>query len=77
MFQLLPNDADSDIIEGILKGGRERKKYENTLYEKYYYFINEGVRNHQIEDHESASAYSDTILIIIEHILNHRFVGRS
>ncbi len=30
---------DADIIEGILKGGRERQKYENKLYEKYLYFI--------------------------------------
>jgi RNA polymerase sigma factor (sigma-70 family) len=77
MFQLLPNDADSEIIEGILKGGRERKKYENTLYGKYLYFIKEGVRKHQIEEHESASVYSDTILSVIDHIVNHRFEGRA
>ena len=77
MFQLLPNDTDSDIIEGILKGGRERQKYENMLYEKYFYFINEGLRKHQIEEHESASVYSDTILAVIEHIINRRFEGRA
>lgn len=77
MFQLLPNDTDADIIEGILKGGRERQKYENKLYEKYLYFINDGVRKHQIEEHESASVYSDTVLIMIDHIINHRFERRA
>jgi len=77
MFQLLPNDTDSDIIEGILKGGRERQKYENKLYEKYLYFIKDGVRKHQIEEHESASVYSDTILTAIDHIISHRFEARA
>lgn len=78
MFQLLPNDnTDSDIIEGILKGGRERYTYENKLYEKYLYLINDGVRKHQIEEQESASVYSDTILTVIDHIVSHRFEGRS
>ncbi|RYU93416.1 RNA polymerase sigma factor [Emticicia agri] len=77
MFQFLHNDADSEIIEGILKGGRERQKCENILYEKYLYFIKEGVRKHQIEEHESASVYSDTILSVIDHILGRRFEGRA
>ncbi|MBA4853847.1 RNA polymerase sigma factor [Emticicia sp. BO119] len=77
MFQLLPNDADSEIIEGILKGGRERKKCENALFEKYLYFIKEGARKHQIEDDEAASVYSDTILNVIDHIAHHRFEGRA
>ncbi|HEY1056572.1 MAG TPA: sigma-70 family RNA polymerase sigma factor, partial [Emticicia sp.] len=64
-------------IEGILKGGRERRKYENKLYEKYQYFIDEGIKKHLIEEHESASVYSDTVLTVIEHIVNHRFEARS
>jgi RNA polymerase sigma-70 factor (ECF subfamily) len=77
MFQLLPNDTDTEIIEGILKGGRERQKYENKLYEKYLYLINEGIRKHQIEEHESASVYSDTVLSVIDNLVNHRFEGRA
>jgi RNA polymerase sigma-70 factor (ECF subfamily) len=77
MFQILSNDADHEIIEGILKGGRERQKFENILYKKYLYFIKEGVRKNQIEEHESASVYSDTILNTIDSILNGKFEGRS
>ncbi len=77
MFQLLSNDADSEIIEGILKGGRERQKFENILYKKYMYFIKEGVRKNQIEEHESASVYSDTILNVIDNIVNRKFEGRA
>lgn len=77
MFQLLSNDADSEIIEGILKGGRQRQKFENILYKKYMYFIKEGVRKNQIEEHESASVYSDTILNVIDNIVNRKFEGRA
>jgi RNA polymerase sigma-70 factor (ECF subfamily) len=77
MFQLLPNDTDSEIIEGILKGGRERQKFENKLYEKYLYIVNDSIRKHQIEEYESDSIYSDTILTVIDHIVSHRFEGRS
>ena len=77
MFQLLSNDADSEIIEGILKGGRERQKFENILYKKYMYFTKEGVRKNQIEEHESASVYSDTILNVIDNIVNRKFEGRA
>jgi RNA polymerase sigma factor (sigma-70 family) len=69
--------ADSQIIEGILEGGREKQKHENKLYEKYLYFIREGTKKYQLEEDESASVYSDTILTVIDHIKSNRFGGRS
>src|SRR6218665_1051475 len=74
---MFPIDTDSAIIESILNGGIEGQKYENNLYEKYLYLIQDGVRKHQIEQHESASVYSDTVLATIDHIVNHRFERRS
>jgi len=77
MFQLLPQDADSEIIEGILTGGRTRQRCEDVLYTKYLYLVKEGVRKHQLEEDESASAYSDTILNVIDNVLNYKFEGRA
>ncbi|WP_337044968.1 RNA polymerase sigma factor [Emticicia sp. 17c] len=71
------NADDSNIIEGILQGGRERQKHENKLYEKYSYLINEGVRKHNLEEDEAASVYSDAVLTVIDHIVQQRFEGRS
>ncbi len=69
--------ADTQIIEGILEGGLQKQKHENKLYEKYLYFIREGTKKYQLEEDESASVYSDTILTAIDHISQKRFEGRS
>lgn len=77
MLNNLLRTADSLIIKGILVGGREKQKHENKLYEKYLYFIREGTKKYQLEEDESASVYSDTILTVIEHITKNRFEGRA
>ncbi|RRB07007.1 RNA polymerase sigma factor [Larkinella rosea] len=69
--------ADSDLIAGLRTGGNQRRQSEDRLYRKYVYLIAEGVRKHRLEEDDCASAYSDTILTVIEHILNQRFEGHS
>lgn len=71
-FHIFRTD-DSKIISAIAAGGRERLKYENKLYEKYFYFIREGVKKYQLEEDESATAYSDTIIAVINQIINQRY----
>ncbi len=69
--------SDLDLIDGILTGGTERRQYENQLYNRYAYFIRDGTRKHRLTEDDCASAYSDTILSVIDHILSGRFEGRS
>lgn len=64
-------------MAGIRAGGPQRRLYENKLYEKYDYLIAEGVRKHRLTEDDCASAYSDAILTLFEHITNGRFEGRS
>lgn len=73
LFQL----SDNNIIDGILKGGNQRRINENKLYEKYYYFIKEGVKRYHLDEDESASVYSDTILAVIDSINQGSFEKRS
>ncbi len=75
-FQFSKN-PDNQIIEGIATNGSQRRACENKLYEKYFYFIKEGVRKHSINEDDASSAYSDTILTAIESIVAGRFEGRS
>ena len=69
--------SDLQLIEGIAGGGSQRRQCENKLYEKYFYFVKEGVRKHRISEDDAASAYSDTILTAIDSIVQCRFEGRS
>lgn len=69
--------TDTELIDGIRAGGPERRLFENQLYDRYAYFVREGARKHRLSEDECASAYSDTLLSVIEHIQTGRFEGRS
>ena len=68
--------SDADLMAGIRAGGAQRRLYENTLYEKYTYLIADGVRKHRLAEDDCASAYSDAVLTVFEHIGSGRFEGR-
>ncbi len=64
-------------MAGIRSGGTQRRLFENKLYEKYDYLIADGVRKHRLTEDDCASAYSDSVLTLFEHITTGRFEGRS
>ncbi|CCH54353.1 RNA polymerase, sigma-24 subunit, ECF subfamily [Fibrisoma limi BUZ 3] len=69
--------SDGDLIAGIRTGGSQRRHFENKLYEKYAYLIRSGTHKHRLSEDDTASAYSDTVLSVIEHVTIGRFEGRS
>ncbi|MGF7214367.1 RNA polymerase sigma-70 factor (ECF subfamily) [Spirosoma lacussanchae] len=69
--------SDADLMAGIRSGGTQRRLFENKLYEKYDYLIADGVRKHRLTEDDCASAYSDSVLTLFEHITTGRFEGRS
>ena len=69
--------SDAELVAGIRAGGTQRRLYENKLYQKYQHFITEGTRKHRLTEDDCASAYSDSMLAIFDHISNDRFEGRS
>src|ERR1700755_2388081 len=68
---------DEAIIDGLVSGGLQRQTFENELYQKYSYFINEGCRKYNISSDDSFSAYSDAVLSVIHNILDQSFASRS
>jgi RNA polymerase sigma factor (sigma-70 family) len=68
---------DDKIIEGLQIGGPQRHFYEKELYKKYLYFISLGVKKHRLPVDDVSSAYSDTIIILIDNIVSGKFEGRS
>ncbi|GAB4033532.1 RNA polymerase sigma factor [Spirosoma gilvum] len=69
--------SDDELMAGIRAGGPERRLYENKLYEKYQYLIDDGTRKHRLTEDECASAYSDAVLALFDHLDSGRFEGRS
>lgn len=70
-------EQDIQILEGLKGEYAKRTRYEQILYRQYAYFIDEGTRKYNLNNDDSFSAYSDTILSAIHNIVNERFDGRS
>ncbi|GAB3338568.1 hypothetical protein GCM10027299_50780 [Larkinella ripae] len=69
--------TDSDLIAGLKADGVQRRQAEDRLYLKYQYMIGDGVRKHRLDEEDCASAYSDTILSVIDNVRRGKFEGRS
>lgn len=72
-----PQLTEDAIVEGLMQNGISKTKAEETLFRKFDYFINEGIRNYSLTREDSFDAYSDTILSAIGSINDGSFEGRS
>ncbi|WP_316794124.1 sigma-70 family RNA polymerase sigma factor [Pedobacter frigoris] len=69
--------SDNEIIDGLKLGGSQRQISERDLYKAYFYLIAHGTKKYKINAEDAASAYSDTIISLINQIVNRKFEGRS
>ncbi|MNL13553.1 RNA polymerase sigma factor [compost metagenome] len=70
-------DSDAALIEGLKAGGSQRQIFERDLYKTYFYLVRHGTKKYGIALEDAASAYSDTIISIIQQVSSARFEGRS
>lgn len=68
---------DIEMIRSLKEDRVVKRKAEEHLFNKYAYFIKEGISKYSLDEEEIFSAYCDTILQAIENIVNTRFEGRS
>jgi RNA polymerase sigma factor (sigma-70 family) len=71
------HSTEGGLIDGLRAGGVLRRVSEKELYEHFFYFVIQGVRKYRLSEEECASAYSDTIINVIEGVISQRFEGRS
>ena len=69
--------AEREIINGLWETGNNRRKSEEQLFNRFAYFINEGMHKHGLLQEQAFDVYADTILSAIEKIRNGSFEGRS
>jgi RNA polymerase sigma factor (sigma-70 family) len=70
-------DTDQEIIEHLRQSGIDKRRSEEQLFNRYAYFIREGMTKHALSEDESFNAYSDTILAALENIRNTHFEARA
>lgn len=69
--------SESDLLEGLQNDALRRQQYEDGLYKMFNYFIDEGKRKYFLTHEDAFTAYSDTVITVLENILNKTFQGRS
>jgi len=69
--------TDQEIIEQLRLSGIDKRRSEEQLFNRFAYFIREGMTKHALSEDESFNAYSDTILAALENISNTHFEARA
>jgi RNA polymerase sigma factor (sigma-70 family) len=69
--------TDQEIIEQLRLSGSDNRKSEEQLFNRFAYFIREGVTKHALSEDESFDAYSDTILAALQNIRGAQFEARA
>ena len=72
-----PIPKDVDIIDNLRQNSSGRRKAEEHLFNRFVYFIREGIRKYSLTEEDAFDVYSDTILSAIEKITGGLFEGRS
>jgi RNA polymerase sigma factor (sigma-70 family) len=69
--------TDQEIIEQLRLSGNDKRKSEEQLFNRFAYFIREGITKHALSEDESFDAYSDTVLAAIHNIQSTQFEARA
>ena len=69
--------TDQEIIEQLRRNGVDKRRSEEQLFNRFAYFIREGISKHALSEDEAFNAYSDTLLAAFENIRNTHFEARA
>src|SRR5690606_9517805 len=68
---------ETSLILGLQEGGIKRPLFERKLYEYFFYLIKQGAWKYGLSEDVCASAYSDTVINVIENVVAGRFQAKS
>jgi RNA polymerase sigma-70 factor (ECF subfamily) len=69
--------TDQELIDQLRQSGTDKRRSEEQLFNRFVYFIREGMTKHALSEDESFNAYSDTILAALENINKDHFEARA
>ncbi|HSZ32538.1 MAG TPA: sigma-70 family RNA polymerase sigma factor [Puia sp.] len=69
--------ADQELVGQLRQSGIDKRRSEEQLFNRFSYFVREGMNKHALSEDESFNAYSDTILAALDNIRNTQFEARA
>jgi len=69
--------TDQELIDQLRQSGTDKRRSEEQLFNRYVYFVREGMTKHALSEDESFNAYSDTILAALDNIHKDHFEARA
>lgn len=69
--------SDYEIIAGLQQPTPESRLFEDALYLRYSYFIQEGIKKFSLQYEDAFSSYSDAVINVLYNVRNGHFEGRS
>jgi RNA polymerase sigma factor (sigma-70 family) len=69
--------TDQEIVEQLRQSGTDKRGIEEQLFNRFAYFVREGMTKHALSEDESFNAYSDTILAALDNIYKDNFEARA
>jgi RNA polymerase sigma factor (sigma-70 family) len=69
--------TDQELIGQLRESGIDKRRSEEQLFNRFSYFVREGMNKHALSEDESFNAYSDTILAALDNIRNTQFEARA
>ena len=68
---------EREIIASLQAGGSQRRMAEKKLYEHFFYLVKHGSEKYSVTLEDASSAYSDSVISVIDNIVTNKFEGRS
>jgi RNA polymerase sigma factor (sigma-70 family) len=69
--------SDHQLIEDLSGNNIARRNAEGELFNRYSYFVREGMKKYSLREDEAFDAYSDTIISTITAVTSGTFENRS
>jgi RNA polymerase sigma factor (sigma-70 family) len=69
--------TDQELIDQLRQSGTDKRRGEEQLFNRFVYFVREGMTKHALSEDESFNAYSDAILAALDNINKEHFEARA
>ncbi|MEM7373849.1 MAG: sigma-70 family RNA polymerase sigma factor [Bacteroidota bacterium] len=69
--------SEKHLTEDIRSGGIRKEKAIRSIHQKFHKFVYKGMRKYGLKEEEALDAYTDAVVVLMNHVISGQFEGRS